>query len=113
MSKDDQGRYEFCQLAETNGGSHAPGLGTNTDTQTDQALKELLKGLQVRVRIETPSPIIETTAPEKTERSATWTFDLDQDPEAFQKIQTMTLRIVFEGQGVNIADFRSVAGSTR
>jgi hypothetical protein len=34
-------------------------------------------------------------------------FDLDRDPEALRKVQEASLRIVFEGKGLDIPTFRS------
>jgi hypothetical protein len=57
--------------------------------------------------VKTPGRILETNAQEKSERQAGWTFDLERDPEALQKVQEASLRIVFEGKGLDIPAFRS------
>ena len=72
-------------------------------------MAQLMEGFRAVIRVRTPGRILETNAPEKTDNSATWTFDLEKDPQALQKIQRLAPRIVFEGKGLKIPDFRSVA----
>jgi hypothetical protein len=111
LSRDQNGNYVFCQLPDTN--ARAGELNGNGPTQTNEALKESMKGFRAVVRIETPGRIIETTAADKTDRSATWTFDVDEDPQALDRIQTGTLKIVFDGKGVKIPEFKSMTGAGR
>lgn len=111
VSRNADGNYVFCQLSDTN--SRPAELAGNGDAQTEAALKEVMKGFRAVIRIETPGRILETTTADKTERSATWTFDFDQDPKALDRIQASTLKIVFEGKGVEIPEFRNEAGANR
>lgn len=111
VSRNENGNYVFCQLSDPN--AQAAGLNGYGDPQTEAALKEIMKGFRAVVRIETPGQILETTATEKTDRSATWTFDFDEDPKALDRIQASTLKIVFDGQGVMIPEFKSESGAGR
>jgi hypothetical protein len=111
VSRDESGNYVFCQFSDPN--AQTAGLNDLGDPQTEAALKEIMKGFRAVVRIETPGQILETTATDKTDRSATWTFDVDKDPKALERIQTSTLKIVFDGRGVKIPEFKSEAGAGR
>jgi hypothetical protein len=114
LSRDEHGNYVFCQLGESNGThSTALELDSNGDPQAEANLSKIMKGFRAVIHIETPSRIVETTASERTDRSATWKFDFDQDPNALWSVQAATLRIVFEGKGVKIPEFRSEAGPSR
>ena len=66
-----------------------------------------MHGFKAAIRVKTPGRILETNAPEKSERQAGWIFDLELDPEALRKVQEASLRIVFEGKGLEIPAFRS------
>ncbi|OQW96749.1 MAG: hypothetical protein BWK77_03760, partial [Verrucomicrobia bacterium A1] len=85
VSRDEGGNYVFCQLSDPK--AQPAGLNGNGDPQTEAAMKEIMKGFRAVVRIETPGRILETTATDKTDRSATWTFDFDEDPKALERIQ--------------------------
>lgn len=106
LTRDAAGRYVFVQSAGSNGAAEDL-------PRADPALNAWLKGFRAVLRLRTPSRILETNAPEHNDRQATWTFDVDHDPEALQKAQRTSMRAVFEGQGVSIPDFKCVADSDR
>ena len=108
LVKDARGNYVFTQQAG-GGGNLPPELAAFTDPATESLFSDMMKGFGAVVRVKTPGRILETNAPEKTDQQATWTFDLDRDPEALQKVQKSSLRIVFEGKGLDIPAFNSAA----
>lgn len=107
LVRNAQGNYVFTQTANANGG--IPEEFSGGDPQSEYMLAELMQGFRAVIRVRTPGRILETNAPEKTDNSATWTFDLEKDPQALQKVQKTAPRIVFEGKGLKIPDFRTMA----
>ena len=106
LARNPQGNYIFTQTAAH---GNLPEELASDDPQTEYMMAQLMEGFRAVIRVRTPGRILETNAPEKTDNSATWTFDLEKDPQALQKIQRLAPRIVFEGKGLKIPDFRSVA----
>ena len=107
IARNAQGNYVFTQAASANG--NIPEELSGDDPQTAYMLAQLMEGFRAVIRVRTPGRILETNAPEKTDNSATWTFDLDKDPQALEKVQKLSMKIVFDGKGLKIPDFRTVA----
>ena len=112
LSRDAQGNCVLVQSTAGNGNvsEQVSALG---GPEMESAMNSLMKGFRAVIRVKTPGKILETNAPEKSDCSATWTFDLEKDPEALEKVQQTSMRIVFEGKGVRIPDFNSAAGANR
>ena len=106
LVKDPRGNYVFTQQVGR-GGNLPPELAAFTDTSADSLFSGMMQGFKAVIRVKTPGRILETNAPEKSERQAGWVFDLERDPTALQKVQEASLRIVFEGKGLDIPAFRS------
>ena len=105
LVKDSQGNYVFTQQVAREG-NLPPELAALTGTSADSLFSDMMKGFKAVIRVKTPGRILETNAPEKKDRTAAWTYDLDRDPDALQKAQHASLRIVFDGKGLNIPTFR-------
>jgi hypothetical protein len=110
LAKDAQGNYVFTQSATADEGKVEAG---GAASQTEPALTNLMKGFKAVMRVKAPGKILDTNAPEKTEDTATWTYDLDKDPQALDKVQRASMRLVFAGQGLTIPEFRAGASSSR
>lgn len=110
LLKNAEGNYVFTQAASGNGNE---GMPDTDDPTVNAAMAEMMKGFRVVVRVQTPSRILETNAPDKTDRSAAWVFDLEEDAQTLKKMQNARLRIVFEGKGLTIPEFRNAAASAR
>jgi hypothetical protein len=106
LTKDARGNYVFTQQAG-GAGNMPPELADLAGTSADSLFSGMMQGFKAVIRVKTPSRILETNAPEKSERQAGWIFDLERDTEALQKAQNASLRIVFEGKGLDIPAFRS------
>jgi hypothetical protein len=106
LVKNPQGNYVFTQQVGREG-NLPPELAAFTGTSADSLFSGMMQGFKAVIRVKTPGRILETNAQEKSERQAGWTFDLERDPEALQKVQEASLRIVFEGKGLDIPAFRS------
>jgi hypothetical protein len=105
LAKDSRGNYVFIQQAGRKG-NLPPELAVFAGTSDDSLFSDVMQGFKAVIRVKTPGRILETNAPEKRDRTAAWTYDLDRDPDALQKAQNASLRIVFDGKGLNIPTFR-------
>ena len=108
LVKDANGNYVFTQQPGGDG-NLPPELSALAEPGAEALFSDMMKGFKAAVRVKTPGRILETNAPEKEDRQAAWTFDLDRDPQALQKVQVASLRIVFEGKGLDIPAFHSAA----
>ena len=108
LAKDSRGNYVLSQQAGR-GGNLPAELAEFSDPSTDSIFSGMMEGFRAVIRVKTPGRILETNAPEKSEREAGWVFDLDRDSEALKKVQEASLRIVFDGKGLDIPAFRSVS----
>lgn len=106
LARNPQGNYVFTQQVGREG-NLPPELAAFTEESADSLFSGMMQGFKAVIRVRTPGRILETNAPEKSDRQAGWTFDLERDPEALQKVQEASLRIVFEGKGLDIPTFRS------
>jgi hypothetical protein len=106
LVKDARGNYVFTQQAGPEG-NLPPELAALDGTLADSLFSGMMQGFRAAIRVKTPGRILETNAPEKSERTARWLFDSERDPDALQKVQQASLRIVFEGKGLDISTFRN------
>ena len=106
LVKDASGNYVFTQKAG-GAGNLPPEIAAMTEPPADTLFSDMLQGFKAVLRVKTPGLILETNAPQKSGREAAWTFDIDRDPDALQKVQKTSLRIVFEGKGLDIPAFHS------
>lgn len=96
------GNYEFGQSGPQ--GEAAAGLAGAQEMMT-----ELMKGFRATVTVRTPGPVLESNADHAEGRSVEWIFDLARDPKALERAQKLDMRVVFDGQGLNLPEFRSPA----
>ncbi len=75
-----------------------------TDPESLKMMLPMLAGMRIAFRVNTPTRIISTTAPIRTDNSAEWVFDVDADPESILKLGKEKMEIVFDGTGVNIPE---------
>ena len=105
LVKNSRGNYVFTLQAGREG-NPPPELADFTGTSADSLFSDMMQGFKAVIRVKTPGRILETNAPEKKNRTAAWTYDLGKDPDALQKAQNASLRIVFDGKGLSIPTFR-------
>lgn len=75
---------------------------------TQRLIAPILEGFDVSIRIHTPGRILDSNAHSKAVASATWTFDQERDPSAFQKLQKQEFVILIDGTDVKIPDIKIV-----
>lgn len=110
LSKDAGGNYVLVQSTAGNG-NVSDQLSALGGAEMEEVMNTVMQGFRAVLRVKTPGKILETNAPEKSDRSATWTFDLEKDPDALEKVQQASMRIVFEGKGLKIPEFKSASAN--
>ncbi len=70
--------------------------------QMMEQMAPMFAGMRVAMNIRVPGRIVEHNATEVKGQTASWVFDVDKDPGAYQKIQQMNIRVVFEGEGIEL-----------
>jgi hypothetical protein len=100
LTRRPDGRYEFRQAAPPQ--EEGPDLGAVGDM-----MNEIMKGFHATVRVVAPAPVVESNADRTEDRAVTWEFDLERDAKALERARKMDLRVVFEGQGLEIPEFQS------
>lgn len=75
----------------------------------EQAMvRAMMAGLSISVKVTVPGDIVETTAPDKEGRSATWKLDI-ADEKFFDKSEEFNkkgMKVVFKGAGLNLKEFK-------
>ena len=107
LTKDADGNYVLLQKSA--------GYGMNEDMGDSEMTPEMLaqmgpmlKGMRFKMSVETPTEILETNADAKNEKTASWDFNIGENPELLNKIQEEDMRIVFSGKGVDLPEISSV-----
>jgi hypothetical protein len=59
------------------------------------ALAPVFGGFSVKLKVKTPGPIMETTAPKKSPRAVAWEFDFNRDPQSVEQAFHAPLRVVY------------------
>lgn len=109
IAKGADGNYVISQRAASEedmaGAGGAPGGDDAMAEGTMAQMAPMFAGLRMVTRVEVPGDIVETNATETEGRKASWVFDIDKDPAVLGKLQNANLKLVFKGDGVEIADF--------
>ena len=84
-------------------GEQAPAEGMEG---MEQMMMPMFQGFAVSITFETPTEIVETNAPEKEGKKAVWSFSMDKDPKAMEKMENPDLYIEFKGKGVKLNELK-------
>lgn len=110
LSQTANGTYTFLRTPERDdGGYQIQNLGTDTAG----LLAPVMNGFRVALKVNTPGKIIETNASRKTLYNAAWIFDFDKDSNAIKTLQNQTMKIVFDGRGIQLPELRQFAKSVQ
>lgn len=71
-------------------------------TQMMQQMAAMFAGMRIANRVSVPTEIIETNATEVEGRTASWVFDIDEDPTVLSKLEHLDMRVVFSSTGASI-----------
>ena len=94
------GNYEFGQ-------SGPQGETVAELAGAQEMMAEVMKGFRATVTVHTPGPVLESNADHAEDRSVQWQFDLSRDPKALERAQKLDMRVVFDGRGLSLPEFRS------
>ncbi|MFC1462028.1 hypothetical protein ACFLQU_00340 [Verrucomicrobiota bacterium] len=103
LVKQADGSYQFN--ARNGQPSAAPNLDFS-DPATLKAITPILRGFKASIRINTPGPIVSTSAPSKAGHSAVWTFSFNGNPRAFSAFQSANMSIRFQGNGLALSEVK-------
>lgn len=92
------------------GFSSSPGGLSSPDTITK--ITPFLNGMRVKVRLDLPGDIRNSTSTMSDVRRATWEWDFDKDARVVDSLSQDKIVVVFNGSRVRIGDFEKRAGST-
>ncbi len=107
LSKNEQGNYVLLRAAGDGSTGLAPPPAA--DPNVEAMLAGMMKGFRAVIRVKTPTPIIESNAENSSGNTAEWIFDLENNAQALEKAQSLTMRTVFNGQGLSIPEFKRAA----
>jgi len=99
ISKNEDGNYVIT--SDMGGGDMSM---EDADQEQMKAMLPMLAGMRIGLKVTTPTKIISTTAPNKTDNSAEWVFDVDADPDSLMKMGQSKMEVVFDGTGVTIPE---------
>jgi len=101
LSRNSNGDYVFFRANENKDYSTSMDL---IDPETVSLLMPILAGFKIHTKINTPGRILKTNAHRKSLYSAVWSFDVDSDPDSLCALQNQDMKIVFDGEGLDLPE---------
>jgi hypothetical protein len=83
----------------------------NLGQDTAGLLSPILNGFRVSLKVNTPGKVLESNANRRTLYNAAWIFDYEKDPDVIKTLQTQTMKIVFDGKGLQLPEVRQLTKS--
>jgi len=110
LSRDARGHYLLAQ--QPGGGASATSrLAAVIADESNPLVPELLNGFRASLRVTAPGRVVEANATQTAQNAATWRFDFDRDPQAVSRLLQQPMRMVFDGQGLNLVPFIQAGGA--
>ncbi len=97
LLREENGNYILEQRPDS---PHVPESNADNPAVQDM-MKELMKGFHAGIAVRVPGDVLESNGT-ASGRVVSWTFDLEQDPQALKKAQQLNMRVVFKGDGLNL-----------
>lgn len=97
ISKNEAGNYVIQTLAEEM--DHAD---EEMSAAMMQSMAPMFAGMRIAQHINVPGDIVKSNATKVDGQTASWIYDIDEDPTVIQKMQKMTIELEFDGSGVDI-----------
>jgi hypothetical protein len=98
LAKDDKGNY----VLQMNDKKDKAAGGDEMNEQMMAQMGPMFAGFRAVMKVKVPGKIVETDAGEKTDDTATWTYDMEKDPKALMKAEKDHAKIVFAAPGVTL-----------
>jgi len=103
LQKNAAGNYVFYRPPETDQRGEMPDV---SDPETLKVLVPIFGGFRVVSRVRVPGKIIDSNAHTAARFAANWVYDFDADNNAVTMYQTDSARIVFDGAGLDLPQFK-------
>ena len=106
LTRNEDGNYLLSQGTGSDvGGGEAPGddLGGEEGAAMMQQMAAMFAGMRIAMTVVVPGEIITTNATEVSGQTASWVFDVDEDPTVLTRLDDMDLEVVFAGKGLSLA----------
>ena len=84
----------------------------SSDIISEDARVPLLERFKLSIRVNCPTPILKTNAHRKSQTSALWVFDSDNDPSAFRTFHRQQFYIKFVGTGLKLPELKFAESSS-
>ncbi len=97
ISKNEAGNYVIKTVAEE---MEQP--DEEMDAAMLQSMAPMFAGMRITQHINVPGDIVKSNAAKVDGKTASWIYDIDEDPTVIQKMQNMTIELEFDGSGVDI-----------
>jgi hypothetical protein len=109
LQRDDDGNYILTQASGPDDMTDMGGAGADEgegamEQQMMQQMAAMFAGLRLETRVVVPTRIIDTNGTVVDEKTASWVFDIDEDPSVLTKLDAMKLRVVFAGKGLSLPE---------
>lgn len=107
LTRNEDGNYLLSQGTGSDVGG-ADDLGGDQEGGDESAammqqMAAMFAGMRIAMTVVVPGEIITTNATEVSGQTATWVFDVDEDPSVLTRLDDMDLEVVFAGKGLTLA----------
>jgi hypothetical protein len=111
LTKNPDGNYvlEMTGSKSALGGDKNENLTAEQKAQQQAMMKAMMAGLRVAIKVNVPGDVIETTAPEKDKRTASWVLDIGDDKffEKSENLGKQGAKVIFSGKGLDLKEFKA------
>jgi hypothetical protein len=92
------------------------GMGGDSEDMTPemkdmmmQSMLPMMKGMRIEVNVVVPTEVIESNATQTDGNKVSWVYDVDKDPSFITEMDKMSMRVVFNGDGLDFPDVQAIA----
>ena len=103
LTHNSDGTYTFFRSPESDSFLRPQDVGADSGL-----LSSVLTGFRVAIKVTTPGKVLETNASRRTLYNSAWIFDYDKDPKAVTALQNQKMKIIFDGNGINLPELRQL-----
>ncbi|MDA0321521.1 MAG: hypothetical protein O2923_02220 [Verrucomicrobia bacterium] len=107
LTKLENGNYELVIRISEEGDYDIPTL--QAGSEEFRTIMSIFSGFRVSVKVRVPGRIVTASTFRKTDRSATWSYDIKRDPNALRELHE-PLRVEFMGTGLALQEFPAKPG---
>ncbi|MCF7838403.1 MAG: hypothetical protein K9N49_07210 [Candidatus Marinimicrobia bacterium] len=107
LAKTEAGNYVLTQASadESAGEQEEMDMDDPAMQAMMQQMAPMFAGMRIEMTIKTPGKVISSNATEQGEDQVRWVYDVDADPSVISKMQKLSLRVEFDGTGLDLEPF--------